>query len=88
MGELLPIVSGLLLGSALGLLRPAMRVGVGTPLAILLGATATVVTGESELSWAFVLIDIPMVALCSVVGLRSARWFALRRRRHSVADSA
>jgi hypothetical protein len=43
------------------------------------GVTATVVTGESALSWAFVLIDLPIVGLTAVVTrlvvLRAARRF-------------
>jgi hypothetical protein len=37
-------------------------------LVVSLGVLATVVTGEAAISWAFVLIDIPMVAVSASVG--------------------
>ena len=39
----------------------------------LFGTLATVVTGEVEISWAFVLLDIPLVALAALCGLLVAR---------------
>jgi hypothetical protein len=42
-------------------------------LAIALGVMATVVTGEAAVSWAFVLIDVPMVAVAASVGFLVAR---------------
>jgi hypothetical protein len=62
MQELWPIVSGLVIGSLLGLLHPSMRVPVGAVLAIAFGVVATIVSGEFRISWAFLLIDIPLVA--------------------------
>lgn len=67
--ELLPIASGLVLGSILGLLRPSLRVPVGLILVIILGVAATVVSGEYLISWSFLLIDIPLVGLSAVAGL-------------------
>ena len=78
MQELVPIVTGFAAGLALGSLRPGVRLPVGALLAVVLGAAATVVTGESEISWAFVLIDIPLVALASACGLLVARRVRLR----------
>jgi hypothetical protein len=66
--ELLPIGCGVLLGALAGWLRPPRRWPVTGVLAIALGVTATVVTGEAEISWVFVLIDIPMVAVAASVG--------------------
>jgi hypothetical protein len=66
-GELLPLGCGLLLGVALGRLRPSLRLPVGTVLAVALGFLATAATGEAAISWAFVLIDIPIVALGALV---------------------
>ncbi len=73
MGELLPIFSGVIVGGILGLLRPSLRLPVGAALAVPLGVLATFLTGEHEISWAFVLIDIPIVGLSAVVGLALAR---------------
>jgi hypothetical protein len=71
--ELLPILSGLLVGSFLGLIRPSTRVWVGALLAVALGALATAVSGEFEVSWAFLLIDIPLVALSAAAGVLALR---------------
>jgi hypothetical protein len=66
--ELFPIGCGVVLGAFAGWLRPPWRWPVTGALAIALGVTATVVSGEAEISWAFVLIDIPMVAVAASVG--------------------
>jgi len=71
--ELFPILFGLILGAALGFVRPSMRLPLGAGLAIALGVLATVVTGEFKSSWAFLLIDIPLVALSAVAGLLAGR---------------
>ncbi len=69
MQELLPVVGGLFLGLLLGLVRPSMRVPVGAVLIVALGVLATVVSGEFLISWAFLLIDVPLVAISTAVGL-------------------
>jgi hypothetical protein len=73
MQELIPVGCGLLLGGALGYIRPSMRPAVGAAFAVLLGVCATLVTGEFALSWGYVLVDIPLVALATVLALVSAR---------------
>ena len=78
MQELFPIVGGLLLGAALPLIRPQMRLKVGVGASVVLGALATIISGEYRIGWEFLLIDIPLVALCSVTGFVTAR--AVRRR--------
>ena len=78
MGEILPISFGLVIGGILGLLRPALRLPIGAALAVPLGVAATFFTGESEISWAFVLIDVPIVSLSAVVGLAVARRLRVR----------
>jgi hypothetical protein len=75
--ELLPFVSGLLLGSLLGLLRPSRRVRVGAVLTIVSGVLATLASGEFRTSWAFLGIDIPLVAVSAaagLVGMNAFRW--------------
>lgn len=67
--ELLPVASGLVLGSILGLLRSSLRLPVGLVLIVVLGVAATVVSGEYLISWSFLLIDIPLVAVSAVAGL-------------------
>jgi uncharacterized membrane protein YccC len=73
MNELLPLVSGLIVGLALGLLAPRLRFLTGAIAAVVLGTLATVVSGEFKLSWAYLLIDIPLVAVASVGGLLAGR---------------
>ena len=73
MHELFPIVSGLLLGAALPLIRPQMRLTVGVGASVLLGALATIISGEYRIGWEFLLIDVPLVALCSAAGFATAR---------------
>jgi hypothetical protein len=66
--ELFPILSGFVVGALVSLLRPSLRLPTGIALAVVLGFLATVVSGEFKTSWGFVLIDIPLVALCAVAG--------------------
>jgi xanthosine utilization system XapX-like protein len=67
--ELLPVASGLLIGLILGLLRSSLRVPVGFVLIIAFGVLATVVSGEYLISWSFLLIDIPLVAVSAAASL-------------------
>jgi hypothetical protein len=76
--EFLPIISGIVLGSILGFLKPKLRLSVGAVLVILLGILATVASGEFEISWGFLLIDIPLVAVSAAIAL-----FAVHRLRWS-----
>ena len=71
MAEIFPIVSGILIGSLLGYLRPALRLRTGALLAILFGVAATVQSGQFPVSWGFLLIDIPLVAVCAAASLWS-----------------
>lgn len=66
------------MGVALGAIRPSLRLSIGASLAIVLGVLATVVTGEFKTSWAFVLIDVPLVAVSAVCGLAVSRPAARR----------
>ena len=67
MEELIPAGCGLLLGAALGRVSVSLRLPLGSALAVVLGALATAVTGETTISWAFVLIDIPIVAVAALI---------------------
>jgi hypothetical protein len=81
--ELLPIVSGLVIGLILGLVRSSLRVPIGVALIIAFGVLATVVSGEYLISWSFLLIDIPLVAVSAAAGLfvsHRLRWGARRSR--------
>jgi hypothetical protein len=72
-----PILSGLALRAALGLLRPKIRMPFGIAAAIVVGAIATVISGEYKIGWEFLLIDIPLVGLAATVALAGTR--TLRR---------
>jgi hypothetical protein len=61
--ELIPIACGLLTGALVGLLRPSLRLPLGAALAIVFGVAATVLSGEARVSWGYVLVDIPLVAV-------------------------
>jgi hypothetical protein len=73
MQELFPFACGLLLGVTLGFVRPAIRLPLGAGLAIVLGVLATVISGEFELSWGYLVFDIPLVGLAAFLGFMSAR---------------
>jgi hypothetical protein len=73
MEELFPVGCGLLLGTALGYVRPGIRIPVGILFALLLGVLATVVTGEFKTSWSYLLIDIPLVAASATIGFLAGR---------------
>jgi len=73
MQELIPLFLGLSLGVGLGTLRPGIRLPVGAALSVAAGVLATVVTGEFEATWAYLLIDIPLVAGAAALGLMAAR---------------
>lgn len=75
MEELLPVLSGLCVGGLLGFFRPATRLWLAIVLAIVLGFLATVISGEYEISWGFLLIDIPLVAISTAIGLLVVRRF-------------
>jgi hypothetical protein len=77
--ELFPITAGLLCGLVLGLLTARRRVLVGLAFSVVAGVLATVVSGEWRISWAFLLIDIPLVAVCAVIGDLLSRHVVLRR---------
>ena len=81
--EILPVVSGLFLGALIGLLRPSLRVPVGAALILAFGVLATVVSGEYLISWSFLLIDIPLVAVSAAASLyvtHRLRWAPRRTR--------
>jgi hypothetical protein len=73
MAEFFPLSAGLLLGALLGFVRPSIRVPVGATLATAVGVLATVASGEFRVTWAYLLIDIPLVAVAAVAGFLVTR---------------
>jgi hypothetical protein len=79
MNELFPVASGLLIGCLIGGLRPQLRIAVGGLLCIVAGTAATVISGEFRMSWEYLLVDIPLVALSAYAGFVIARTLVARR---------
>lgn len=79
MNEIFPVVAGMLLGfAALRIDSVGLRVFVLAVTSVLLGVVATIISGEALISWAFVLIDIPLV-LASAVAVIIATYAWHRR---------
>jgi hypothetical protein len=73
MNEIFPILSGFLVGSVLTLIRPNARLTLALVASIVLGTTATIVSGEYKVGWEFLVIDIPLVALSAIAGFTTVR---------------
>jgi hypothetical protein len=80
MQELIPILSGLIIGSLLGFVRPGRRLPLGLALAILFGAFATFGSGEFQVSKLFFLVDIALVALSAAIALGVLHYLRWARR--------
>jgi hypothetical protein len=81
MQELIPFTAGLLLGAILALLRPGLRLAAGAAIAGVLGALATVISGEFRTSWSYLAFDIPLAAAAVYLG-----WLIARRIRRPLAS--
>src|SRR3954451_11560077 len=76
--ELFPVACGLGVGTGLAVVRPGLHLPTGMVLSVGLGFAATAVTGELALTWEYLLVDIPLVAACAVVGLKVTRAWRVR----------
>lgn len=79
MSELMPIMSGFFIGSSLYFVPPraagaAYRLIVSLLLILSFGFLAAFTSGEFQISWMFLLIDIPMVAGSAVAGFTGAHY--------------
>ncbi len=79
MSELFPVVAGLLCGVLIGSMTTRRRLTVGVASAVVAGVLATVLSGEWRLSWAFVLVDVSLVAMSAAVGVLVSRRVTARR---------
>ena len=86
MTEFFPFAAGLLVGLALGALRPPWRAPVGAGLVATLGALATILSGEYRISWEFLLVDVPLTATAAVLGFAGIRVLRLYRGRRSTSS--
>jgi hypothetical protein len=77
--EFFPVAAGLLCGLLLGSITAKRRVIVGIAFSVVAGVLATVVSGEWRISWAFLLVDIPLVGVSAVAGDLLSRRVVLRR---------
>jgi hypothetical protein len=77
--EIFPITAGLVCGLLLWSLTARRRLAGLVAVSIVAGFLATVLSGEWRISWAFLLVDIPLVAGCAVVALLTSRALVLRR---------
>ena len=80
MDELFPVVSGVVLGIVVAGIRPSLRLWIGIPVSIVLGLAATGLSGEFEVGWEYLLIDIPLVAVSAGLSFTLARMAFLRMR--------
>lgn len=79
MGEIFPLVGGLVIG--LLLRRGNMGRTVATIAALAVAVAATVLSGEFLISWGFLLVDIPLVLVSAAIGYLI--WAAVAARRGS-----
>ena len=74
--ELIPVLSGILIGTVLSLSSSRRSLAIGSVLSVLCGSLATFMSGEYELSWGYFLIDIAQslgVAFAALVVVRLLR---------------
>jgi hypothetical protein len=81
MSEIVPAVLGACSGLVVGRLTARYGWWPWPVVAVGLGFAATVLTGEWRFSWAYLLVDIPIVAVSSI-GI----FIATRRRWHSTNE--
>lgn len=73
MREIVPVALGAWSGLLVGRLSARYGPWPWAVVAVGLGFAATVLTGEWRLSWAYVLVDIPVVAVSSAVVFTASR---------------
>ena len=78
MGEIFPIAAGLICGLLLGSVTARRPLALWLAVSVVLGFLATVLSGEWRISWAFLLIDIPLVAGCAALAYLGSRAAVLR----------
>lgn len=84
MNEVFPVVGGIIVGLVVGRLTVRRPPWLWVVVTVLLGVGATVVSGEWKVSWAYLLVDIPVVGLSAAAGylvVCRVRMWELRLRR-------
>jgi len=77
--ELFPILSGLVFGSLLNAIRPALRNYIAIVSAFLLGYLISAAVGELRISWSYSLLDTMLVMISGVAGYTATRYLHLKR---------
>ena len=83
MEEVVPVVSGIVVGLLTHRLSPAaLRAVCLAVLSVAAGVFASWVTGELAVGWRYVLIDVAQVLVAGVLtSIAANRWLALSRQR-------
>jgi hypothetical protein len=79
MNEVVPVALGVVIGAMVGLLTARYKPWLWVTVSIIIGCLATVLTGEWRISWAFLLIDIPLIGLFSALGFLVVRQLRQRK---------
>lgn len=79
--ELFPVVAGLVIGLVLGGTTARRRPWVWLALSVVFGMAATVLSGEYQVSWEYLLVDIPLVGCASAVAFVASRTLVSSRAR-------
>lgn len=82
MNEFFPLICGIATGLLLGRFTARRRPFVWLASSGLLGVAATFLTGEWRTSWAFLLVDIPLVAGAALTAHVLSRRYRLAELRH------
>jgi peptidoglycan/LPS O-acetylase OafA/YrhL len=80
--EIFPIVTGLVIGMLLRITPRRFRLAVGPVAVLAVGAIATIISGEYELGWEYLLVDVPLAALTAAAGYIAVPRLAPRFLRH------
>jgi len=78
MHEIFPIAAGLLVGALITRQGGWRAVILGAAAAVLVGFTATLISGEYQVGWEFLAIDIPGAALAIAAGWTARRMLERR----------
>lgn len=78
--EIVPVALGAASGLLVGGTTARRPMWLWLSVSLLLGIAATTLTGEWKTTWAFLIIDIPLVALSSAAAFMAVRTMERRRR--------
>jgi hypothetical protein len=74
MDEIFPLLGGVILGLAASQFQPKLRWAVVGLIAPFVALTASKISGELELDWRFVVLDLAEVALAAVAATAVVAW--------------